>query len=79
MPSLLLQVRGALSMDHSAVLGELFSDVTFVYSRLMGIDPGSNPEVKFVRERSGELLGRFAEDLRAGKKTSELFGEYARG
>ena len=79
MPSLLLQVRGALSMDHSAVLGELFSDVTFVYSRLMGIDPGSNPEVKFVRERSGELLGRFAEGLRAGRKTAEIFGEYARG
>ncbi len=79
MPSLLLQVRGALSMDHSAVLGELFSDVTFVYSRLTGIDPGSNPEVKFVRERSGELLGRFAEALRAGRKTAEVFGEFARG
>ncbi len=79
MPSLLLQVRGALSMDHSAVLGELFSDVTFVYSRLTGIDPGSNPEVKFVRERSGELLGRFAEALRAGRKTAEVFGEFSRG
>ncbi len=79
MPSVLLQVRGELSMAHSAVLGELFSDVTFVYSRLTGIDPGSNPEVKFVRERSGVLLAEFAAALREGKTTPEIFGEYARG
>ncbi len=77
MPSILLRVCGKPSLAHSAVLGELFSDVTFIYSRLMGIDPGSNPEVKFVRERSGKLLGEFARELRAGKNVSELFGEAA--
>ncbi len=79
MPTVLLRVRGRLSMAHSAVLGQLFSDVTFVYSRLMGIDPGSNPEVKFVRERSGSLLASFARDLRAGRDIADLFGEAARG
>ena len=79
MPTFLLRVCGQLSMAHSAVLGELFSDVTFVYSRMTGIDPGSNPEVKFVRERSGQLLGDFARQLREGKDIAALFGEAARG
>lgn len=79
MPSLLLRVCGKLSMAHSAVLGELFSDVTFVYSRLMGIDPGSNPEVKFVRERSGRLLSQFAASLREGKPMPALFEEASHG
>ncbi len=73
MPSMLLEVRGELSMEHSAVLGQLFSDVTFVYSRMMGIDPGSNPEVKFVRERSAELLSGIAESLRSGGEMEEIF------
>lgn len=77
MPSMLLEVVGEPSMAHSAVLGQLFSDVTFVYSRLMGIDPGSNPEVKFVRERSASLLADFAAGLRAGKTTAELFAKGA--
>ena len=79
MPSFLIRVCGELSMDHSAVLGQLFSDVTFVYSRMAGIDPGSNPEVKFVRERSGQLLGDFARRLREGKAIGTLFGEFAGG
>ena len=79
MPTILIRVRGALRMEHSAVLGQLFSDVTFVYSRLMGIDPGSNPEVKFVRERSGELLASFAARLREGEAISDLFGSAAEG
>ena len=78
MPSLLLSVKGELSMAHSAILGQLSSDVTFVYSRLMGIDPGSNPEVKFVRERSARLLSSFAAGLREGKAPDTLFGETAR-
>ena len=78
MPTVLLRVCGKPSLAHSAVLGELFSDVTFVYSRLTGIDPGSNPEVKFVRERSGQLLGDFARQLREGRDIRELFGEAAR-
>lgn len=77
MPSLLLTVKGELSMAHSAILGQLSSDVTFVYSRLMGIDPGSNPEVKFVRERSAKLLSAFAAGLRGGKTPDALFRETA--
>ena len=79
MPSILLRICGTPSMAHSAVLGELFSDVTFVYSRMTGIDPGSNPEVKFVRERSGQLLADFARQLRGGTDIRELFGEAVRG
>jgi hypothetical protein len=30
----------------------------------MGIDPGSNPEVKAVRERSAVLLSKVAKGLR---------------
>lgn len=73
MPSMLLEVRGDLTPEHSAVLGQLFSDVTFVYSRMMGIDPGSNPEVKFVRERSAELLSGIAGALRSGGEMEEIF------
>ena len=79
MPSLLLSIRGELSMEHSAVLGQLSSDVTFVYSRMMGIDPGSNPEVKFVRERSAKLLASFAAGLRGGETPEALFEATARG
>ena len=79
MPSFLIRVCGEPSMAHSAVLGQLFSDVTFVYSRMAGIDPGSNPEVKFVRERSGQLLGNFARQLLEGKEIGTLFGEAAGG
>ena len=73
MPTMLLEVKGVLTMEHSAVLGQLFADVTFIYSRMMGIDPGSNPEVKFVRERSAKLLKEFAAKLRAGERTETLF------
>ncbi len=77
MPSLLLEIPGEPGTDHSAVLGQLFADVTFVYSRMMGIDPGSNPEVKFVRQRSAALLKGFAAELREGRSIRELFAAEA--
>lgn len=40
----------------SAWLGQLWADTTLVYSRLIGVDPGSNPEVKSVRTRAAEWL-----------------------
>ena len=43
----------------------------------MGIDPGSNPEVKFVRQRSAALLKEFAAELRTGTGIAELFGAEA--
>jgi hypothetical protein len=79
MPSLLLEIPGEPGLAHSAVLGQLFADVTLVYSRMMGIDPGSNPEVKFVRERSAQLLGSFAAEKRQGREISALFTRAAEG
>ena len=64
MPSLLIEVPGEATLTHAAVLGQLFADVTFVYSRLVGIDPGSNPEVKFVRDRSAQYLSSAAKKIR---------------
>lgn len=64
MPSLLIEIKNEPNLRHSAILGQLFSDVTFIFSRLVGIDPGSNPEVKFVRERSESLLAEVAKKMR---------------
>ena len=77
MPSVLLEIMGEPGPDLSAVLGQLFADVTFVYSRMMGIDPGSNPEVKFVRQRSAALLKGFAAELRSGRRIEDLFAAEA--
>ena len=64
MPALIIEVPKEASLKHAAVLGQLFADITFIYSRLTGIDPGSNPEVKFVRERSADLLAEVADKIR---------------
>lgn len=45
----------------SAWLGQLWADTTLVYSRLIGADPGSNPEVKAVRTRAGQWLASKAD------------------
>ncbi|MCL1791587.1 MAG: hypothetical protein FWG40_09640 [Peptococcaceae bacterium] len=66
MPAVLIEVPGKPSLRLSAVLGQIFADVTYVYSRLEGIDPGSNPEVKFVRERAADMLGQVARKVREG-------------
>ena len=55
MPTILVAVSG-VDADASALLGQLWADVTFVYSRLVGVDPGSNPEVKAVRTRAAAWL-----------------------
>lgn len=60
MPTIKITVHGDLIMEHAAVLGQLWSDITFFYSRMMNVDPGSNPEVKFVRDRSEKLLAEGA-------------------
>jgi hypothetical protein len=60
MPTMKITVHGALSIEHAAVLGQLWSDITFCYSRLVNVDPGSNPEVRYVRDRSARLLAEFA-------------------
>ncbi|MBC2724782.1 MAG: hypothetical protein HGJ97_19375, partial [Desulfosporosinus sp.] len=64
LPSILIEIPVKPSLEHSAILGQLFADTTFIYSRLKGIDPGSNPEVKSVRERSASLLAKVASKIR---------------
>ncbi|NQT21659.1 MAG: hypothetical protein HQ592_18280 [Planctomycetes bacterium] len=58
MPCVRITLHGRPSLEHAAVIGQLWADITFWYSRLMNIDPGSNPEVKVVRERAATLLAR---------------------
>ncbi|MBX3396027.1 MAG: hypothetical protein KF841_11735 [Phycisphaerae bacterium] len=55
MPTLLITVD-APSLEASAWLGQLWADITLVYSRLIGVDAGSNPEVKAVRTRAAQWL-----------------------
>jgi hypothetical protein len=56
MPTIKITVHGDLRPEHAAVLGQLWSDITFFYSRMANVDPGSNPEVKYVRDRAEKLL-----------------------
>ncbi len=68
MPTVLIAVD-RIDLASSAWLGQLWADTTLVYSRLIGVDPGSNPEVKEVRTRAAELLkepDRVASILRPG-------------
>lgn len=60
MPAIKIVVHGELTIDHAAILGQLWSDIIFCYSRMMNVDPGSNPEVKYVRDRSARLLAEYA-------------------
>ncbi len=76
MPAFLIEVAGEGTLEHSAIIGQLFADVTYIYSRMVGIDPGSNPEVKFVRERSAGLLSEVAEDIRNGAHITDAVRKY---
>jgi hypothetical protein len=60
MPTIKILVQGDLTMKHAAILGQFWADLTFCYSRMVNVDPGSNPEVKYVRDRSAKLLAEFA-------------------
>jgi len=55
MPTVLIVVDRP-DLTASAWLGQLWADTTLVYSRLIGVDPGSNPEVKAVRTRAAQWL-----------------------
>ncbi|MFQ5502806.1 MAG: hypothetical protein ACE5EQ_10985 [Phycisphaerae bacterium] len=55
MPTILITIN-RIDLTTSAWLGQLGADITLVYSRLIGVDPGSNPEVKAVRTRASEWL-----------------------
>lgn len=58
MPTIKITLKGEPTLNHSAVIGQLWSDITYCYSRLANVDAGSNPEVKAVRDRSSELLAK---------------------
>jgi hypothetical protein len=62
MPVVLITVDQP-DLNASAWLGQLWADVTLVYSRLIGVDPGSNPEVKAVRTRAGQWLANRSEAM----------------
>ena len=55
MPTLVVAVN-RVDLTTSAWLGQLWADLTLVYARLIGVDPGSNPEVKAVRTRAAQWL-----------------------
>ncbi len=60
MPTIMIKVD-SLDVQTLAYLNMFFADITLVYSKLYGIDPGSNPEVKYVRDRSAKTLISAAE------------------
>lgn len=76
MPCLKIEVRGTPDLDRAAVLGQLWSDVTYFYSKLRRVDPGSNPEVKHVRDRAAALLAAEAERRRS--EASDAFAAAVR-
>ncbi len=55
MPTILVTVD-RIDLAASAWLGQLWADATLAYARLIGVDPGSNPEVKAVRTRASGWL-----------------------
>lgn len=58
MPTIILEIEKP-SLMHSAVLSQLWADFTYCYACLVRLNPGSNPEVRLVRDRSDELLAKF--------------------
>ena len=75
MPTVLIEVPGAPRLELAAVLGQLLTDLTYLYSRLKNIDPGSNPEVKAVRDRSEHLLAEVAGRVRNGQPIDQAIHE----
>ncbi|MEW6088267.1 MAG: hypothetical protein AB1498_08185 [bacterium] len=59
MPTIKIEVE-EVNLLTSAVLSQLWADITYSYSLLIGVNPGSNPEVRLVRDRSEILLAEFA-------------------
>ena len=58
MPVIKIEMMGDLSYGHGAILGQLWQDFVACYAKILDIDPGSNPEVRVVRDRSEEILAR---------------------
>lgn len=58
MPTIGIEVE-KVDLFTSALLSQLWADTTYCYSVFVGVNPGSNPEVRFVRDRSEQLLANF--------------------
>ncbi len=55
MPVITIEMDDPTLLD-SATLSQLWTDMVYCYSLMLGVNPGSNPEVKLVRDRSDALL-----------------------
>jgi hypothetical protein len=75
MPTILLEIPSEPSLRHAAIVGQLFADITYAYAHRIGTNPGSNPEVKAVRERSADLLSETAEKVRNGRPIQEAVAD----
>ncbi len=64
MPAIKITLHGPFTLEHAAILGQLWADITFFYSRMLSVDPGSNPEVKAVRDGSEKLMAELAQRKR---------------
>jgi len=58
MPTVSIEVDRA-TLPASAVLSQLWTDTVYCYAVMIGVNPGSNPEVRNVRDRSDSLLAGF--------------------
>jgi hypothetical protein len=58
-PTITIEIDQPSLMD-SAVLSQLWTYTVYCYSLLVGVNPGSNPEVRHVRDRSDTLLADFS-------------------
>ena len=75
MPAILLEIPCEPSLRHAAIIGQLFADITYAYAHRIATNPGSNPEVKKVRERSADLLSEAAEKIRNGRPIQEALAD----
>jgi hypothetical protein len=63
MPVIKIKLKGELSFSHAIVLGQLWQDLVACYAKIKGIDPGSNPEVRAIRDRSEQILSEWNENI----------------
>lgn len=64
MPTITIEVDDP-SLTHSFILSQLWTDVVYCYSRMVGVNPGSNPEVRHVRDRADQLMISVARGIAA--------------
>jgi hypothetical protein len=58
MPTITITVED-VDLLLSATLSQLWADTVYCYSLMVGVNPGSNPEVRYVRDRADTLLSQY--------------------